>query len=75
METTRKQWMDRMELAAELGCSAQEVSRLHHEEGLPGRLVGRRLIFSRTAVDTWLCTGGSRLKRQSKRHHPRRSRR
>ena len=50
----QRRWLDGREaLAAYLGCPVSRVKDLR-ERGLPGKLIGKRLLFDRLEVDAWL---------------------
>ena len=49
-----RRWLDGREALADyLGCSLSRVKDLR-ERGLPGKRIGRRLLFDRLEVDRWL---------------------
>jgi excisionase family DNA binding protein len=50
----QRRWLDGREALADyLGCSLSRVKDLR-ERGLPGKRIGRRLLFDRLEVDRWL---------------------
>lgn len=45
------------ELAQWLDCTTQAIRQAMREDGLPGRKIGSRWCFSKTAIDQWLAGG------------------
>jgi excisionase family DNA binding protein len=49
----RRRWAEIEGTAGYLGVSVRRVRDLH-ERGMPGKKIGRRLLFDLRAVDAWL---------------------